>query len=332
MKKTNFRAAPRFTSCNKSDSKRLNARGAHSRRFAFTLIQMMLVLGLIGILSALLIPAFSRATASAQRQNCDVKLKSIVLALDAFKTERGTYPANLELLHSEGYLKDPDALRCPSDRRRNASYNDFYTVRASRDAGDSPVLVCPFHEEASGGGNQARLGRFTTQFATKPAVLTAGNAVKIERQDKILVGYAGMPLRGGDEILTGASGTALVTFADSSSARLSSGTRISVLQSFVDGHSAAPLYTLIRQWGGDATYTVNHGSRFDVATPAATAGARGTQFRIKVSGNRPEDTQLYVIEGKVVLSTTLKSGLAPVGSWVSATVTDVSKLLNWLFG
>lgn len=291
-----------------------------------------MVLALVGVLAAMLIPAFSRASASARRQSCDVKLKSIALALDAFKSEHGNYPAQLELLRSEGYLTDSDALVCPSDRRQNAGYADFYTLRAPHDAGDAPVLVCPFHEESSGGGNQARLGRFTTQFATQPAVLTTGNDVKVTRQDKVLVGYAGMALRGGDELSTGAFGTALLTFADSSSARLESGTRITVLQSFVDGHSGAPLYTLIRQFAGDATYTVNHGSRFDVATPAATAGARGTQFRIKVLGNRPEETQLYIIEGKVVLTTLGKSGLAPVGSWISATVADVSNLLNWLFG
>ncbi len=319
--------APRGTQSNP-----MKPQGRHSRRFAFTLLQLVLVVALIGVLASLLLPVFSRASASAQRQSCDVKLKSIALALDAFKSEHGSYPANLELLRSDGYLTDPDALRCPGDHRQNASYSDFYTIRAPHDAGDAPVLVCPFHEEASSGGNQARLGRFTTQFATKPATLTSGNAVKVARQDKVLVGYAGMPLHGGDELSTGAFGTALITFADSSSARLSGGTRITVLQSFVDGHSGAPLYTLLRQWRGDATYTVNHGSRFDVATPAATAGARGTQFRIKVSGERPEDTQLYVIEGKVVLSTLGKSGLAPVGTWISATVADVSKLLNWLFG
>ncbi len=307
------------------------SRAKKSPRVAFTLLQLLIVLGVVGVLSALLVPAFSRASASAQRQNCDVKLKSIAFALDAFKSERGVYPQNLELLRSEGYLVDPAALSCARDPRQNASYNDFYTIRGPRDAGDSPVLVCPFHEE-SGGGNQARLGRFTTQFATKPAVLTAGNAVKVTRQDKILVGYAGMPLHGGDELSTGAFGTALVTFADSSSARLAGGTRITVLQSFIDGHSAAPLYTLVRQIRGDATYTVNHGSRFDVATPAATAGARGTQYRIKVSGNRPGDSELYVIEGKVVLTTTAKSGLAPVGNWISASVADVGGLIPWLFG
>ncbi len=331
MKNSNCSLAPRVSTRNARRLRGSGSRDANFRRFGFTLLHLVVVLALIGVLAAFLVPAFSRASASGRRQSCDVKLKSIALALDAFKSERGVYPSKIDLLRSEGYLTDPEALRCPSDRREKASYADFYTLRAPHDSSSAPVLVCPFHED-SGGGNQARLGRFTTQFATKPAVLTSGNAAKVTRQDEVLTGYAGMALRGGDEIVTEAYGTALITFADASSARLGGGTRITVLQSFVDGHSAAPLYTLLRQFQGDATYTVNHGSHFDVSTPAATAGARGTQFRIKVSGDKPEDTDLYVIEGKVVFSTLNKSGLAPVGRWTSATVADVGNLLNWLLG
>lgn len=302
------------------------------RRTAFTLLQLAVVLGVISVLTALLLPSFSRANANAQRQNCDVKLKSIALALDAFKSERGAYPANLSQLGREGYLTDPEALHCARDPRSAGSYNDGYVLRSPADAGEIPVVTCPFHEDL-GLGNQARLGRFTTQFATRPAALTSGNAVQIERagETKALIGYAGMPLRGGDTLSVAGAGTALVTFADGSTARLRGGARVSVLQSFIDGHSGAPLYTLLRQTLGDATYTVHHGSRFDVATPAATAGARGTQFQIQVTGNRPEDTRLRVIEGKVVFSTLARSGIAPIGNWVSATLADVTNLLGGLF-
>jgi type II secretory pathway pseudopilin PulG len=294
-----------------------NMRSPRSGAQGFTLVQLLLVVALLGILAALLFPVLSQAREGANRQKCDVKLKSIVLALDAFRQERGQYPAGLDELQTNGFLSSAEALRCSHDPRVEGSYADFYTIRASGDRGDSPVVCCPFHKA---GGNQARLGRFTTQFATKPATLTSGNAVRVLRPGKTepMVGYAGMELRGGDTIITEASGTALITFADSSSARLNGGADITVLQSFVDGHSAAPLYTVLRQVAGEAMYTVNNGSRFDVSTPAATAGARGTQFRVTVSGNSLEDTQLYVIEGKVVFTSPQKSVLAPVGQPLSA--------------
>jgi competence protein ComGC len=304
------------------------------RRSGFTLIQLFVVLGLLGVLAAILFPVMSRGRASAQRQKCDVRLKSIALALDAFKQERGTYPISLQDLTTEGYLKEPEALHCPSDPREQGTYNDFYAVRAPGDAGEMPVVCCPFHEEDGFGGNQARLGRYTTQFTTRPATLTGSNGVQILHpgDEQPTAGYAGMELRGGDKIMTGGQGAAEITFADTSKVSLGAGAEMTVLQSFVDGQSGARLYTIVRQLAGDITYTVNHGSRFDVATPTATAGARGTQFRIVVTGSAPQETNLMVIEGKVVFTDHKKSGLVPpekLGKWLN--VLDVGGLLRWLF-
>jgi hypothetical protein len=49
------------------------------------------------------------------------------------------------------------------------------------------------------------------------------------------------------------------------------------------GAVEAPLYTLIRQSVGiNVKYTVTHGSKFDVTTPTATAGALGTMFYVSI--------------------------------------------------
>jgi competence protein ComGC len=300
----------------------------------FTIIQLFVVLGLLGVLAALLFPVMHRARSNAQRQKCDVRLKSVALALDAFKQEKGAYPISVQELVTDGYLKEPDALRCPSDPRQEGTYNDFYMVRAPGDAGEMPVIMCPFHEEDNHGGNQARLGRYTTQFSTRPATLTGSNGVQVLHpgDDQPVPGFQGMELHGGDQILTSGQGAAEITFADTSKVELGKDARMSVLQSFVDGQGGARLYTVVRQLAGDITYTVNHGSRFDVATPAATAGARGTKFRIVVTGPALEDTNLMVLEGKVVFTDYKKSGLVPpekVGKWLN--VLDIGGLFRWLF-
>jgi hypothetical protein len=85
-----------------------------------------------------------------------------------------------------------------------------------------------------------------------------------------------MEVRGGDIIRTGGGGSATIVFADGSSSELRGGSSVTVMQSFRDGRSRAPLYTMVRQKFGDVLYKVIPGSRFDVVTPTATAGALGT--------------------------------------------------------
>ena len=305
---------------------------SRSRRRGFTLVQLLFVLIVISALAAIILPVLHRTQANARRLQCDVKLKAIALALDAFRQENHAFPASLDELVTKGYLTQADALRCPADPRPNGSYAEYYVVRANSDAENLPIVVCPLHEEETGQGDQARIGRFTTQFATKPASLASANNVSVHRPGSTLAvpGYAGMPLRGGDRIQVGGFGTAFLTFADGSTAQLTGGSDVTVLQSYVDGQYSGVLYTLVKELSGDVTYTVHHGSRFDVVTPVATAGARGTQFRVKVTGNTLADTNLYVYNGQVVYTSQGKSGLATLGTWLSGI--DIGGLLHSLLG
>jgi len=176
---------------------------------------------------------------------------------------------------------------------------------------------------------------------------------------------AGMELRGGDRIITGGSppsgsgatggvvnglgnvvvggagggalnnlakangdmdgGEAVIEFADGSTATLSSGTSATVLQSFLMGQANAPLYTLIRQGVGQAIYKVHSGSKFDVVTPTATSGARGTEFTITVKSNG--ETELTVSEGKVAFTTLTQTVMTTLGQTVSGLLNGIITLL-----
>ena len=282
----------------------------------FTLVQVLIVLVILSMLAALLMSTFGRSRATAARARCDVRLKSIALGLDAHKQETGRYPRDLKELHTKQYLRDPEALQCPADPRPNGSYAEFYVLRAPRDASDLPSVVCPFHERDNYGA-QAYLGLYTKQFATRPATLTGANSATVQHPGKEAVAAtAGMELHGGDIIQTGPQGLATIEFADGSTANLQSGAKVTVLQSFIDAHPNAPLYTLVRQTLGNVTYRIHHGSKFDVATPTATAGARGTEFKVNVTS---ADTKLFVVEGTVYITTLKKTALAPNTQWVTAT-------------
>lgn len=305
-----------------------------SRR-GVTLLQVLVVIALMAALGSLGIPTFNRTRAVANRNRCDVQLKSIALALDAYRQAHGHFPVKLAQLQSEQYLKDPSELHCPCDPRPDASYEDFYVLRSRDEGSQLPVLMCPFHEKI-GGGNQARVGLYTTQFATRPAHLEAANGVSVESPgQKPRTGYDGMELHGGDRVYTAGAGGATLVFADGSKATLQQAGDITVLQSFIDGHQSAPLYTVLRQNAGQALYTVHHGSHFDVTTATATAGARGTQFQIKVDSDPAaveagEGTQLYVIEGKVAFTGGKKTVIAPLRQWTA--VKDVGSIVGGLLG
>ncbi|HEX8236635.1 MAG TPA: FecR domain-containing protein [Abditibacteriaceae bacterium] len=300
-----------------------------SRFAGFTLIQILVVLGIVAVLAAMLVGNFSRGREGARRAQCDVHLKAVVLALDAYRQENGRFPSELASLRQAHYLEDDDALHCPSDpKTARDSYAEFYAIRAPRDNSELPIVVCPFHEEAGRHGVQAFKGRYTAQFATSPATLEAANAATVQhpKEDSAISATAGMTLRGGDRIRTTGGGGAKIRFADGTTATLRGGSDVTVLQSFVQGRMQAPLYTLVRQSIGDVVYEINHGSKFDVVTPTATAGAHGTAFRIVVSSDGT--TRLWVNEGKVSLTTTRKTGMAPSPSKEWLTVTPVGDVIG----
>ena len=285
---------------------------------AFTLLEIVIVVAIIAIVSAIGIGYSGRVRAQSRHVACDTKLKAIALALDAFRQENGRYPAQLSELVTRKYLQTPAALRCPADTRDDGSYQEGYVLRAPREAaamGEVPMVLCP-HHEAIRGGAQVYNARYTRQFATSPAVLSAANATFVTHPDGRgeLQATQGMELHGGDRVRT--QGGAVITFADGTTCDLKPGSDLTVLQSFLEGSGSAPLYSLVRQNLGEVWYRVHHGSKFDVSTPTATAGARGTEFWIKVvpDGNA---TIHLISDSKLYVSTARTTGRATPGQDVT---------------
>ena len=281
-------------------------RGGHllarpRRRRAFTLLEILAVVAIVAILAAVLLSAFHRSRNMAHRAKCDVNLKSIALALDAFKQEHGYFPTTLAQLETDKYITDHSVMSCPDDPRSDPSYEDFYAIRSPQDSNELPILVCPFHDD-SPQGVQAYIGRFTTQFRASPAQLTTAVAATVQHpgQDPVAA-PVGLVLHGADRIVTGAGGSATIVYSDGSEADIGHDSDVTVMQSFVQGQTQGVLYTLMHQSVGTVLYRIHHGSKFDVVTPTATAGALGTEFEIRV--NATDGTWIQGHTGKVRLNT-----------------------------
>ena len=81
----------------------------HSTTEAFTLVELLVVIAVIGLLAALLLPALSRAKAQGQATSCKNRLRQIGLALTMYASETQYYPSLFAQKNTpSGHVRDGD--------------------------------------------------------------------------------------------------------------------------------------------------------------------------------------------------------------------------------
>lgn len=65
-----------------------------ARRAGFTLVEMLVVIGIIAVLAALLLPAVMRAMNSARNTAIALEVNQLASAIEAYKQDKGDYPPN----------------------------------------------------------------------------------------------------------------------------------------------------------------------------------------------------------------------------------------------
>ena len=73
----------------------------------FTLVELMVVVVIVGILTAIAVPRFGNLTQNAERSAVEANLRTIDSAIMMYRSETGAYPENLDVL--ENYLQDVPA-------------------------------------------------------------------------------------------------------------------------------------------------------------------------------------------------------------------------------
>jgi hypothetical protein len=123
----------------------------------------------------------------------------------------------------------------------------------------------------------------------------------------------------GTQIQTGPSGTATLNWIDGTRIRLGANAIMTVLQCQINKTNDAET-SLFKLDAGEILVRVRKllsgQSKFEIKTPTATAGVRGTIFTVKVA--QGGDTQIQVLEGKVQVDASGKEVALAPGTKVDA--------------
>jgi prepilin-type N-terminal cleavage/methylation domain-containing protein/prepilin-type processing-associated H-X9-DG protein len=135
-------------------------------RDGFTLVELLVVIGIIALLISILLPALQKAKDQANKVRCQTHLRQIIMAMRTYAhdskdwlpgpmsiTEPGphTTPVTKGLLFKTKLLNDKNIWICPADYRIGADLQFSYTyncrmiVQNGQENLPSPAIVPPPH-------------------------------------------------------------------------------------------------------------------------------------------------------------------------------------------
>lgn len=257
-----------------------------NRNKGFTVIELLVTIGIIGILAGIGVVTVGKIRVTNQQTTCVCNLKSISQGLQLYYNDYMSFPEDgypddgddLYPLSTElaNYINNKSTFVCPEDNDTTstgnfASYDPYYVARNSSYGADELAIGCPRHR----GGNNS-----TSAFSTGSTEITRVGKVLDKNLQEI-------PPDGTTAQRTISSVTDLMTFDDGSTVTVnaSGGSYGCILVQSVrlaDG----TLYSIIKvQDNGTIDVQVTSGSKFEVVTPSAIVGVRGTRFTVQTSAN-----------------------------------------------
>jgi general secretion pathway protein G len=84
---------------------RASGHGTRSAQAGFTLLELLVVMTIVGILAAIAVPSLKNSPQRAREAALRENLFSMRSTIDAYHGDKGAYPADLQALVAEGYLR-----------------------------------------------------------------------------------------------------------------------------------------------------------------------------------------------------------------------------------
>lgn len=97
-----------------------SASSISSSRHAYTLVELMVVLAIVALLSAVLMPVLASVREKGRRSSCSANLRQLGMAFQMYVSDNdGQHPPRFENLQRSGLIKEEGVRVCPSDPTRN---------------------------------------------------------------------------------------------------------------------------------------------------------------------------------------------------------------------